>query len=355
MQVLTKRPLATLRHAQAPVLALQLVDEPDAAHGELAALRFRHVAQGRVEAARPEEEAAVQQHAAVQLPAGAVAQQFAARGRAAQRGERPGALGVDDAAILQPALAAEHAHAPQHLEIRARQRSAEAVRAECGQQPVVDLLAGILVEHLLQARVRIDPPPQDAGAVQVEEAIDEHLRAGIQALLECAAAAYVQRRAEALGRVEELENVAELVVLLVPQLQPVDHRVTQLADAQLQRAAVAHQRRAVQADGVLDGAEPLVRRREQVEVVARIVEQGVKGVGRHHRRPIHDGMLRFTSPTTMRSRPARRSGASSSSRSRVTSGLEPRLYSAPSGCSRRATSWASTFTPRAATVRATCV
>ena len=59
----------------------------------------------------------------------------------------------------------------------------------------------------------------------------------------------------------------------------VDDGVAELADAELQRAAVAHERRRVQADGVVRGAERQVRRRKQVVVVAAGIDEKVEAVG----------------------------------------------------------------------------
>jgi hypothetical protein len=64
----------------------------------------------------------------------------------------------------------------------------------------------------------------------------------------------------------------------VAQQQRIHDRIAEFADADLQRAAIAHQAAGVQADGVVDGGQRRVRRREQVVVVARMIEQQVEGV-----------------------------------------------------------------------------
>ena len=52
---------------------------------------------------------------------------------------------------------------------------------------------------------------------------------------------------------------------------------------------VAHQAAGVQADGVIDGGQRRIRRREQVVVVARMIEQQVEGIRRDAGRAEHEG------------------------------------------------------------------
>jgi hypothetical protein len=52
---------------------------------------------------------------------------------------------------------------------------------------------------------------------------------------------------------ERFDDVAIDRRLLVAQLQRIDDRVAELADTELQRAAVANQRADVQRDGILGG------------------------------------------------------------------------------------------------------
>ena len=80
-------------------------------------------------------------------------------------------------------------------------------------------------------------------------------------------------------------------VLLVAQQQGIDDGVAEFADADLQCAAIAHQAARVQADGVVDGGQRGIRWREQVVVVARMVEQQVEGVRAHVGRAEHEGHL----------------------------------------------------------------
>ena len=78
----------------------------------------------------------------------------------------------------------------------------------------------------------------------------------------------------------------------MPQEQRVDERVAQLADPHLQRAAIAHQRAGIEANGVLGGGERRIGWREQVIVVARVIDDEVELLGRELRRPAHEGHLR---------------------------------------------------------------
>jgi hypothetical protein len=60
----------TLSDLQRLFGAVELIDEVHSAHGELAAFRFRQVAQRCIETARPEKKRAMQEHAAGQLAPG---------------------------------------------------------------------------------------------------------------------------------------------------------------------------------------------------------------------------------------------------------------------------------------------
>ena len=85
------------------------------------------------------------------------------------------------------------------------------------------------------------------------------------------------------------EGAAPGFVLLVAQQQRINDGIAEFADADLQRAGVAHQRAGVQPDRVIDRRERRVRRREQVVVVARMIEQQVERVGADVRGAEHEG------------------------------------------------------------------
>ena len=78
----------------------------------------------------------------------------------------------------------------------------------------------------------------------------------------------------------------------MPQEQRVDERIAHLADAYLQRAAVAHQRAGIEPDGVLGAGERRIGWGEQVVVVARVVDDEVELLGSELRRFAHEGHLR---------------------------------------------------------------
>ena len=80
-------------------------------------------------------------------------------------------------------------------------------------------------------------------------------------------------------------------VLLVPQQQRIDDGVAEFADADLQGAGIAHQAAGVQSDGVIHRGQRRVRRREQIVVVARMIQQQVEGVGADIGGAQHEGHL----------------------------------------------------------------
>ena len=73
------------------------------------------------------------------------------------------------------------------------------------------------------------------------------------------------------------------------QLQRVNHGVAEFTDADLQRAAVAHQARAIQADRIVRRSQALIGRREQVVLVARMLDERVECFGGHRRGSEHEG------------------------------------------------------------------
>ncbi|HEX3911963.1 MAG TPA: hypothetical protein VHW71_00535 [Steroidobacteraceae bacterium] len=75
------------------------------------------------------------------------------------------------------------------------------------------------------------------------------------------------------------------------QLQAVDHGIAKRADADLQRAAVAHQTGAIQADCMVGRAQALIGGREQIVLIAGVFDQRVEGFRRHSRRPEHERHL----------------------------------------------------------------
>ena len=144
-------------------------------------------------------------------------------------------------------------------------------------------------QRALQRQIVIDAPAQYAGAVQVQHLVDEHLGGAEQAGGEGRAAAdgVDQRRAELGARFGE--RAPPRLVLLVSQQQRIHDGVAEFSDADLQGAGIAHQAAGVQTDGVIDRGQRRVRRREQVVVVTRMIQQQVEGVGADIGRAQHEG------------------------------------------------------------------
>ena len=76
--------MPALCNFQRVIGAIELIDEGDSAHRELAPFGLGQIAQRRVKAARAHEKRAVQQSAAAQLAPGAQRQQVAAAGGCVQ-------------------------------------------------------------------------------------------------------------------------------------------------------------------------------------------------------------------------------------------------------------------------------
>src|SRR6202035_2254506 len=109
------------------------------------------------------------------------------------------------------------------------ERTGEPRFAKRRQETFVDALAdGAFIQQPLDPSVIINAAPEHAAAIQVQESIDEHLGTGVKTRLEGRCAAdQVQAFAEALLRLEPLQDLAELGVLLLSQLQSIDHGVAE--------------------------------------------------------------------------------------------------------------------------------
>jgi hypothetical protein len=75
---------------------------------------------------------------------------------------------------------------------------------------------------------------------------------------------------------EGVQRRAVVCIALVPHQQPIHEGIGQGTDADLERAAVAHERAGLQAEGELDDLHRLARQREQRVRAGRIVEQHVE-------------------------------------------------------------------------------
>ena len=129
-------------------------------------------------------------------------------------------------------------------------------------------------ERRVQQRA-LDLALENAGAHEIEEALDQHLAHAVQALIE--RSAFPQPGRRAVGRIEPRRDGPEVGVGPVPQDQRMRHRVTERADAELQGAAVGDGARDVDAHGVLSELEGVsARRGEQRKVGRRPLQQKVE-------------------------------------------------------------------------------
>ena len=177
---------------------------------------------------------------------------------------------VEEAVPLEgvEVLRAQHAHA-QRLE------ALERLQGRCLGR-VVEPLA----DQLLERPEVVHRPRQDLRPHQVPEPVDEHLGRSVEALFERRGATpLVDESAVRLQDPRAPDERGVRVVVPVPQRQRVHDRVGQRADAELQGAAVGHERGGVQPDHVVGRRHRLLRRREQRRRVARVVDDHVERVG----------------------------------------------------------------------------
>ena len=109
----------------------------------------------------------------------------------------------------------------------------------------------------------VDLALEDAGVDQAEKRLEQHFADAVEALFE--RPGFQRRELRRPGASRFMMRV-ELRVVAVAHDQPLRQRVADLADADLQRAAVAHQARGMKADGVFGVGDRLGRRREQRKV-----------------------------------------------------------------------------------------
>ena len=128
-------------------------------------------------------------------------------------------------------------------------------------------------ERRLQQRA-VDLALEDAGAHEIEEALDQHLAHAVQALIE--RIAFPQPGRRAVGGIEPRRDGTEVGVGPMPQDQRMRHRVAERADAELQGAAVGDGARDVDAHGVLGELDGFARRGEQRKVGRRPLQQKVE-------------------------------------------------------------------------------
>jgi hypothetical protein len=283
---------APLQRPQFLVRTIELIDVAHAAHAELRPILLGELAQRGIKAARSEKEPRVQHLPVTQLSSEALGGDARAAGRVAQVRADPFPARRPQPPGAEFNLLAKHAVMPQIRELGFAQLRADPDAAQRWQDLCAKALRVPGSQQPLQ-RQRIEgAAAQDAGAVQLEQLIDEHLAGREQTVRKGRLAA---ARADERGRIrgaERLEDCPPGAVLLVTQEQGVDERVAELADADLQRAAIGHQSAGVQPDGVLDAAERGVRGCEEVVVVVRRVDEKVEALRVDLCVTCHEGHLR---------------------------------------------------------------
>ena len=189
-------------------------------------------------------------------------------------------------AHFHPNTRPQHAEAQQEVDIGLAQRRLDAARtAQCHQRGRRHRLVGngAAVQQPLQRGVCKHLAPHDAGLDQLQEAVDEHLRAAVQPPLKAAGLAR-QGAVQAVGA-QALQDAVVLGAVAVPHDQRLGDGVAQRSDADLQRAAVGHQAAGMQADGVVGRAHLAVGRAEQA-VAGRWVGHHDVEEARCHRRAV---------------------------------------------------------------------
>ena len=126
----------------------------------------------------------------------------------------------------------------------------------------------------------VDFALENAGVDQAEKRLEQHFADAVEPLLERPG---LQRGALLGSRREPLHDGVKLRVVAMTNDQALRQRVADLPDADLQRAAVAHQPRGMQPDGVFGVADRLGRRREQRKIGLGAVEHRAEFVPRQDR------------------------------------------------------------------------
>src|SRR5580765_2919409 len=251
---------AGLQYAQLLVLAVELIDETDAAHTEACALTFRQLTQRSVEAAWAEEEARMQHLSIAQPAAEAWREARTARGvREVRRQPLPTRQAYASAIELHGIK--EYSVMLQQGELVLLESRARAGLEQALENALIDALGDRSGRHEpLERQAVVHLAAQHAGAVELEQVIDEHLRGGEQARHERVLATFRLDERRRGAPAERAARDAPGGVLLVPKQQRIYHCAAELTDPDLQRAAIAQQCARLQPDGVLGRADRRVRR-----------------------------------------------------------------------------------------------
>ena len=272
------------------VAAIERVRKPDARHREAGAVALGKILERPVEAAGTQEKPGVQHLAAAKAPREAVFGDLGAAlgvieprlgARAIGRDQSPG---CSEAGALE-----EHPGRIERAKVTLRQPREPRARERDQCLDIEARRDRARIDESLQRRLWIHPPRQDPGAVEVEEAVDEHLGAGIEPALEWRATAErLDRRRVARAAADRIERAPEHLVALLAQLQRIDDRIAHLADAKLQRPAILDEGGGVEPDRVLGDADREVRWTVEVGVVARVVDEEVAARGGYDRIAEHE-------------------------------------------------------------------
>ena len=135
----------------------------------------------------------------------------------------------------------------------------------------------------------VDLALENAGFDQAEKRLEQHFADAVKACIERPGFLGGDRY---IGR-QPLHDGVKLRIIAVAQYQPLRQRIADLADADLQRAAVAHQARGVQADGVFGIGDRLGRRREQRKIGLWTIEHRAEFIAGQIPRTRHERQLRI--------------------------------------------------------------
>jgi len=140
--------------------------------------------------------------AALQFQSQAFIHEGGARLRVRQVGLDAHAIGRDDPAVDEAALAAQHAGLPERGHVVRAEAGSRARGQQRIEQACVDAVArAIRGQRALQRQVVVDAAAQDARAVQVQHLVDEHLGGAEQPRGKGRAATHlVDERCTRLGR-----------------------------------------------------------------------------------------------------------------------------------------------------------
>ncbi|MNQ57441.1 hypothetical protein D3C85_715990 [compost metagenome] len=257
------------------LVAMEAVDEADGGHRDASALFLAQRTQALVEGQRPQEEAAVHQHARLgPAPVRLQGRVTDVAGDAvAVRQPQPSFLEAN--ALVQQAPALQPGQA---LRIQApRQQLGQGVEAGDG---------AIAIQHpgihqALQLDIVIHCAPHDSRLQQHQQAEHEHLAVGVEPVGEGHQAAFpVDQPTPALRHAHGLQQCPVACVVGLAGEQCGGQGIGHGAYAHLQGAAVANQGAGVQAYGVVLQADRHVRGRKQAAALHLLQDQ-VEGVGLH--------------------------------------------------------------------------